>query len=261
MRASNAPAPGPADPPPPKTRARFSSKRGELDDVGADVGAAADDNGGVDGGAGAGVPAPAPATACFPAAAPTPSGDVEEPMTPTPASGARGGGGGGGSGNRVTALALAIESRRQEQEQRPQNDETPVMTLPAVITAAEAAGLAAEKRMKDSRNQHEREDEQGEEEPAIAPAFSVGMGVKRVGRVRGRGAIAAQQEESVGPRSVASSSDFGRVATAVSGTDQKSQIQASPQYWVPRKLSRSPVINKNKSASYSPPTPSTRPLW
>lgn len=237
VRASNAP---PA-PPPPQTRARFSAKRGEVDAVstGGGGGGAADADGGTDAGA--------PARA----AAPTPSGGVEEPLTPTPRSG------GGGGGSRVAALAMAIESQRQQQREHPQDDETPVMTLPAVITAAQAAGLAAEKRMKDSRHQPQP----AREEPlpaAGAAAVGVGMGVKRVGRVRGRGvAAAAPQQGLVGSCSEACSSDTGTAAPFY-GTG-KSQIQASPQYWVPRKLSRSPV-NKTKSASYSPAR-STRPLW
>lgn len=179
-------------------------------------------------------------------------------MTPTPTSG----------GSRVAALAMAIESQRKQQQEQPQDDETPVMTLPAVVTAAQAAGLAAEKRMRDTRYQRPQTPPKtvGEEPPVPAVGVAVGMGAKRVGRVRGRGAVpaaaAAQQQGGVGSCSEACNSDIGTTTAApaapVYGTG-RSQIQASPQYWVPRKLSRSPV-NKTKSASYSPAR-STRPLW
>ncbi|CAM9309104.1 unnamed protein product [Scytosiphon promiscuus] len=158
-------------------------------------------------------------------------------------------------------MALAINSQRQQQQQ---DDEPPVMTLPAVITAAQAAGLAAEKRMRDNRHRQPspppstlaiaEEEEEEEEEEVKAPAagagagsaVAVGMGAKRVGRVRGRGALPAQREETfVGPRSAAGSSDVGN-GSSVYGTG-KSQIQPTET---------PPPLRHEASASATPPTDS-----
>ncbi|CBN75932.1 hypothetical protein Esi_0220_0014 [Ectocarpus siliculosus] len=231
---------GPPIPPPPKTRARFSAKRGELDDVAADGGGGAADGDDVAAAAAAAAPSPAP------------SRGAEAPLAPpTPAT--AGSSSSSGGGGRVAALAKAIESQRKaEQAQRPpeDGDETPVMTLPDVITEGLAAG---DRRMMDSRSSLPHT--VGEEEEEQSPV-AVGMGAKRVGRVRGRGGAAAASQRG-GPRSTAGG--IG-ASSPVYGTGN-SQIQASPQYWVPRKLSRSPMKKNIESApSYSPAT-STRPLW
>ncbi|CAB1107301.1 unnamed protein product [Ectocarpus sp. CCAP 1310/34] len=238
VRTASSSSNGPPVPPPPKTRARFSVKRGELDDVAADGVSGAADGDDV-------------ADAADASPSPAPSRGAEAPLAPpTPAT--AGSSSSSGGGGRVAALAKALESQRKaEQAQRPpeDGDETPVVTLPDVITEGQAAG---ERRMMDSRSPLPHTVGEEEEQSSVA----VGMGAKRVSRVRGRGGVAAMSQRG-GPSSTAGG--IG-ASSPVYGTGN-SQIQASPQYWVPRKLSRSPMKKNNESApSYSPAT-STRPLW
>ncbi|CAM9972806.1 unnamed protein product, partial [Ectocarpus sp. 12 AP-2014] len=204
VRTASSSSNGPPVPPPPKTRARFSAKRGELDDVAADGSAFAADGDDV----------------ADAAPSPTPSRGAEAPLAPpTPAT--AGSSSSSGGGGRVAALAKALESQRKaEQAQRPpeDGDETPVMTLPDVITEGQAAG---ERRMMDSRSPLPHTVGEEEQSPV-----AVGMGAKRVGRVRGRGGAAAASQRG-GPRSPAGG--IG-ASSPVYGTGN-SQIQASPQYW------------------------------
>lgn len=144
----------------------------------------------------------------------------DEATTPTPGSGSA----------HVGELTLETD---------PQQDEAPVVVLPSDITAAQAvSGLGAERRMRDSRRKEQDEDCGGRD------------------RVTGDGGDGdGDGAELVDGRSTGS--DFA-AAAAVFGGRRRSQIQASPQYWVPRKLSRSPVNGKSKSVEVPP---ITRPRW
>lgn len=257
MRASNAPP----TPPPPKTRARFSTKvealRERLDAERSGnggstptKGANADDNN-VD---------------SISNAAPSPTASVsavkEESLTPTHA----GGGGGGGSQRaggpgRTRAAAAAIAGLTLDTSMpREEEDDTPLVVLPSTVSAAQAAGLAAEKRMRDSRQeQDEGAPTGGEKGRRVRLDESSDKAWGRNGSEgggRGEGVKSVESRPSSNVTKESSGSVFGV---------RKSQIKASSptsqQYWSPKKLSVSPVNRKKMLDSQSTTTTATRSRW